>query len=55
VIAARAWLSSSRAARESKGGFTFRGVAVSEQDIDISGTGNKIQGAVISQNNAFLS
>jgi hypothetical protein len=33
-----------------QGGFMFKGVIVGEQDIDIHGTGNKIQGAVISQN-----
>jgi hypothetical protein len=37
-----------------QGGFIFEGVIVGEQDIDISGTGNKISGAVISQNNVNL-
>jgi cytoskeletal protein CcmA (bactofilin family) len=32
------------------GGFVFRGLVVAESDIDISGQGNKIDGAVVSQN-----
>ena len=32
------------------GGFVFRGLVVAEHDIDISGQGNKVDGAVVSQN-----
>jgi hypothetical protein len=32
------------------GGFTFRGMILSEKDIDISGNGNKVEGAIISRN-----
>lgn len=32
------------------GGFIFRGIIVSTHDIDISGTGNKVEGAIVSQN-----
>jgi catechol 2,3-dioxygenase-like lactoylglutathione lyase family enzyme len=37
-----------------RGQLGFRGVIVSEQDIDMAGTGNKVQGAIISQNNINL-
>ena len=32
------------------GGFTFRGMILSEKDIDINGNGNKVEGAIISRN-----
>jgi hypothetical protein len=35
---------------EVTGNFAFRGLMVSTNDIDISGTGNKIEGAIVSQN-----
>lgn len=36
------------------GGFIFRGIMLSEGDIDLSGTGNKIEGAMISKNDVSV-
>ena len=37
------------------GGFVFRGVIVAENDVDIQGSGNKIEGAILSQNEVRVS
>lgn len=36
------------------GGFIFRGIMLSEGDIDLSGTGNKVEGAMISKNDVSV-